>query len=162
MCVTLLLGIYSPSNLFYSAAVPTITGMIVMTARTAMNAITERNVPITVEIAPGRLPVGQSLMIVALDHRLLGEIMMKEGLQGTMITDEGVLMTAEPLIIIMTDAGTIQTDAETTEDATKKTTLKTDLEGTRMEMEVGPAEKYEVFFLGAEREQNIMHGILTV
>jgi hypothetical protein len=43
-------------------------------------------------VAPGLRPPGGTLMI--------------EGLQGTMITDGGVMMIAEGLIIIMTDAGT--------------------------------------------------------
>lgn len=63
---------------------------------------------------------------------------MIKGLQGTMITDEEAMMTAEPLIIILNVAGMITIDAGTTEDATKKmNAMTTGPQGTRTGMAVG-------------------------
>jgi len=68
---------------------------------------------------------------------------MIEGLQGTMITGEEALMTAERLIIILNDAGTIMTDAETTEDAKKKMNATTKgLQGMRTGKRVGLVELF--------------------
>jgi hypothetical protein len=106
-----------------SAAI-VITEMNVL--RTAGNALAHRPlvVPTMRSVDPGLHPPGGRLMI--------------EGLQGTMITGAGAMMTAERLIIIMTDAGTILTDAEMTEDATRKMTATTIGRGTQMEMVDGP------------------------
>jgi hypothetical protein len=70
---------------------------------------------------------------------------MTEGLQGTMITDAGVMMTAERHLIIMTDAGTILIDAETTEDAMTRITT-TGLQGTQTEMADGLVDFDPIFF----------------
>ena len=59
--------------------------------------------------------------VVQLGLRFLGERLTIKDLQGTMITGAEAMMTADRLIIILTAAGTIRTDAETTEDATTKT-----------------------------------------
>jgi hypothetical protein len=84
-------------------------------------------VPTMTSVDPGLRPPGGRLMI--------------EGLQGTMITGAGAMMTADRLIIIMTDAGTILTDAGTTEDATRRMTATTKgLRGTQMEMVDGPVD----------------------
>lgn len=81
-------------------------------------------VPIMRIVAPGLRPPGGRLMI--------------EGLQGTMITDAGAMMTAERHLIIMTDAGTILIDAETTEDAmTRMNATTKGLQGTQTEMAGG-------------------------
>ena len=72
----------------------------------------------TMNVVPGLRPPGGRLMI--------------KGLQGTMITGAEAMMTAERLIIILTAAGTIRTDAETTEDATKKTNVSRRGRGTQM------------------------------
>jgi hypothetical protein len=74
--------------------------------------------------APGLRPPGGRLMI--------------EGLQGTMITDAGAMMTAERHLIFMTDAGTILIDAETTEGVkTRMNATKKGLRGMRTEMAGG-------------------------
>lgn len=65
---------------------------------------------------------------------------MIKGLQGTMITGEEAMMTADPLIIIMTDAGTNQNDAETTGDATRKMSATTIGRGTQTVMADGRVE----------------------
>ena len=59
-----------------------------------------------VEIALGHPLAVLNMKIVAPGLRPPGGRLMIEGLQGTMITDGGVMMIAEGLIIIMTDAGT--------------------------------------------------------
>jgi hypothetical protein len=71
-----------------------------------------------------RLLVAMITTIVAPGlHLRRGGILMRENLQGTMITDgEVMMMTAEPLIIIMTAAGTMIGDVKTAvADATRKT-----------------------------------------
>lgn len=108
---------------------------------------TGRSAPLTVVTGRDLLPAGPNTMIVAHPGlRLRGESMMIEGLlQGTMITDGGLMMIAEPLII-MTDAGTklLLTDAETTEDATRRMTgTKTGPRGTQTEMAVGATVNVE-------------------
>ena len=131
------------ADMTFSAAVLTITDvMTVVTivlpgtiATIAVIVITEMNalrtvgnalalhplvVPTMTNVDPGLHPPGGRLMI--------------EGLQGTMITDAGAMMTAEGLIIIMNDAGTILIDAGTTEDATRRMTDTTIGRGTQMEM----------------------------
>ena len=83
-------------------------------------------------IAQGH-PVVLNMMNVARPGlRPPGGRLMIKGLQGTMITDEEAMMTTERLIIILTAAGTIRTDAETTEDATKKTSASMRGRGTQM------------------------------
>jgi uncharacterized membrane protein YeaQ/YmgE (transglycosylase-associated protein family) len=106
-------------------------------------------VDLTVGTVPDRLPAGPSTMIVAPGLRPLGGRLMIEGLQGTMITGEEVMMIAEGLIIMLTDAGTI-------EDATRKKTASTKgLQGMRMEMVVGLVELFVVlgFRTQARREK---------
>lgn len=72
----------------------------------------------------GRLLVAMIMrsVVPGLQPRL-GAIMMRENLQGTMITDGQVMMmTAEPLIIIMTAAGMMTGDVKTAvADATRRT-----------------------------------------
>ena len=115
---------------------------------TGMTA-TGKTVHPTVGTVPDRLPAGPSTMIVAPGLRPLGGRLMIEGLQGTMITGEEVMMIAEGLIIMLTDAGTI-------EDATRKKTASTKgLQGMRMEMVVGLVELFVVlgFRTQARREK---------
>lgn len=95
----------------------------------------------TVVKDPGRLLAAPlpNMKIVAHPglHPPGGRLMIK-GLQGTMITGEEVMMTAERLIIILNVAGMITTDAGTTEDATKKMNAsRTGLRGTRTGKAVG-------------------------
>lgn len=78
---------------------------------------------LTIVVHPGLHPPGGRLTI--------------KGLQGTMITGEEAMMTAERLIIILNVAG-MTIDAGTTEDATKKmNATTTGLQGTRTGMAVG-------------------------
>ena len=104
--------------------VATIDEMIV----TGMTATKKKD---TVVIAQDPL-VGLNMMnAVHLGLPSLGESLTIKGLQGTMITGAEAMMTAERLIIILTAAGTIRTDAETTEDATTKKNAS--MRGTQME-----------------------------
>jgi hypothetical protein len=98
------------------------TGHIVVTVPGLLLAAPPANMKIVVH--PGLHPPGGRLMI--------------KGLQGTMITGEEAMMTAERLIIILNVAGMIMTDAGTTEDATKKMNASmTGLRGTRTGKAVG-------------------------
>jgi hypothetical protein len=71
----------------------------------------------------GRLAVTTTKIVAPGLHLRRGAIMMRGNLQGTMITDgEVMMMTAEPLIIIMTVAGMMTGDVKTAvADATRKT-----------------------------------------
>jgi len=110
------------------------------TIETGKTAI-ERTVLITAVTALDRLLVVLNMKIVAPGLRPPGGRLMTEGLQGTMITGEEVMMNAEGLIIMLTDAGTILTDAEMTEDATIRTNGSTiGLQGTQTEMAGGHVE----------------------
>jgi hypothetical protein len=87
-------------------------------------------------------PVALNMMnVVHLGLPLQGESLTIKDLQGTMITGAEAMMTAERLIIILTAAGTIRTDAETTEDATTKTSALKRGRGTQMEKD-GRVEWY--------------------
>jgi len=69
--------------------------------------------------------------------------MMIKGLQGTMITGAGVMMTAERLILIMIDVGMIKTVAGMTEDATtKKNDSRTGHRGRQMVKDGLVEDKY--------------------
>jgi len=86
----------------------------------------------TAVIAQG-LPAALNMMnVVHPGLRPPGGRLTIKGLQGTMITGAEAMMTAERLIIILTAAGTIRTDAETTEDATKKTSASMRGRGIQM------------------------------
>lgn len=92
--------------------VSTITGvMIAATTVTGRIVTTEKKEHLTGGNGQSHLPAAPNTMIVAQGLRLQeGGIMMRESLQGTMIIGGGVMMmTAEPLITIMTAAGTIMT-----------------------------------------------------
>ena len=95
----------------------------------------------TVAKDPGRLlaePLPNLKIVVHPGLHPPGGRLMIKGLQGTMITGEEAMMTAERLIIILNVAGMIMTDAGTTEDATKKMNAsRTGLRGTRMGKAVG-------------------------
>jgi hypothetical protein len=68
---------------------------------------------------------------------------MIEGLQGTMITGAEDMMTADSLIMILTDVGMIKTAAGTTGGVTtKKNGMMTEL-GPPMERAIGLVEKFE-------------------
>ena len=88
----------------------------------------------TAVIVQGPLVALNMMNVVHLGLRSLEERLTIKGLQGTMITGAEAMMTAERLIIILTAAGTIRTDAETTEDATKKKSASMRDRGTQMEM----------------------------
>jgi hypothetical protein len=79
-----------------------------------------------------------------------GRIMIK-GLQGTMITGEEAMMTADPLIIIMTVAGMITTAAGMSEDATRRTNAMMRGLGMRMVKVVGLVEDSLALTLGPLR-----------
>jgi hypothetical protein len=113
-----------------------------MIGMNVMNGITEMNDLPTVETALALHPlVVPTMTSVDPGLRRPGGRLMIEGLQGTMITGAGAMMTADRLIIIMTDAGTILIDAGTTEDATRKMTATTKgLRGMQMEMVDGPVD----------------------
>ena len=104
----------------------------------------------TAVIAPG-LPVAlNTTNVVQSGLRPPGGRLMIKGLQGTMITGAEAMMTAEPLIIILTAAGTIRTDAETTEDATKKTNAL--MRGLGTQMEKGGRVEWYLFRWPREEE----------
>lgn len=137
------------ANIMYSGVVPiTIVVMtdVAMTdvatlAKTVIGTtVIERTGP-TVVNDPDRLLVAPPLNLKIVVHPGLhppGGRLMIEGLQGTMITGEEAMMTAERLIIILNVAGMITTDAGTTEDATKKMNAsRTGLRGTRTGKAVG-------------------------
>lgn len=111
-----------------AAATGTIVGA---TATTATATAIGMNVPPIAATALGPLPAGPTMRIAAPPghHRPGGRPMLIEGLQGTMITTEGGVMTVDAaLIIIMTVAGTGKT-----EGATRRTTvLMIGLPGTGM------------------------------
>ncbi|KAG5636408.1 hypothetical protein H0H81_008148 [Sphagnurus paluster] len=102
------------------AMIVVMTGAVTTAIVTTATATTEA----TAEIAQGRLLAAHLLIMTTVVPGLHppGGRGMIEGLQGTMITDEAAMMTAEALIIMMTVAGMILTDAETIEDATRRTT----------------------------------------
>ena len=87
----------------------------------------------TAVIAQGPPVVVNLMNVVRLSLQFPGERLTIKDLQGTMITGAEAMMTAERLIIILTAAGTIRTDAETTEDATTKTNALMRGRGTQME-----------------------------
>jgi hypothetical protein len=90
----------------------------------------------------GHLPVVPNTMIVAPGLRPPGGRLMIEGLQGTNMTGEEVSMTADSLIIMMIDAGTMWTDAGTTEGATRRRIhMRKGPADMPMEMVVGPVEQ---------------------
>jgi len=96
--------------------------------------------------------VAQNMMnVVHLDLPFPGESLTIKDLQGTMITGAEAMMTAERLIIILTAAGTIRTDAETTEDAMTRTSALMRGRGTQMEKD-GRVEWY-LFFKGRVRKK---------
>ena len=80
--------------------------------------------------------------VAQLGLRFLGERLTIKDLQGTMITGAEAMMTAERLIIILTAAGTIRTDAGTTEDATTKTSALMRGRGTLLMERDGRVEWY--------------------
>lgn len=100
----------------------------------------------TAATALGRLPVVTTTSAVLPGPRHLAEGMaMIEGLQGTMITGAEDMMTADSLIIILTDVGMIKTVAGTIgglRATTKKIGMMTDL-GPPMERAIGLAEERE-------------------
>jgi hypothetical protein len=110
----------SPILIFLSssAAVSTIIDVMTVTGMTVTETIATVKIVTEAGTAPGRPPA--VIMMTADPGLRQKEIMMIEGLQGTMITVEGVLLTEETLTTIMTVAGTITTGAETTKDATRK------------------------------------------
>jgi len=92
--------------------------MIVATTATGMTAIGMIDTAGTV---PDHLLAVQNMTIVDPGLRPTRGRILIEGLQGTMITGEEAMMTAESLIIIMTVAGMITIVAGTIEDVTRRT-----------------------------------------
>jgi len=75
----------------------------------------------TAGTVPDHLLAAQNMTIVDPGLRPTRGRIMIEGLQGTMITGEEAMMTADSLIIIMTVAGMISIVAGTIEDVTRRT-----------------------------------------
>jgi len=92
--------------------------MIVATTAIGMTAIGMID---TAGIVPDHLLAVQNMTIVDPGLRPTRGRIMIEGLQGTMITGEEAMMTADSLIIIMTVAGMISIVAGTIEDVTRRT-----------------------------------------
>jgi len=130
--VDFLIFSYFDPNVIDSARVPIIiVGMIV-----GMTEIVETTVMTdTVVIGPGLLPAVAISMVAEPGH-LRGGNMMIESLQGTMITGEEAMMTADHLIIMMTAVGMILTEDAMIEDAMKKKiVMKIGLQGLRTVMD---------------------------
>lgn len=121
----------------------------IVTVRTVIaRTVTETTEVIAVTV-PGRLPVVNLPITMTVNPGLLllGGTVMIEGLQGTMITDVGAMMTAKALTIMMIVAGM---NAGMTENVTtKKNATTIGLQGKQMGMEVGPVE----WTLGSSRKQ---------
>jgi len=92
--------------------------MIVATTAIATTAI---GMIATAGTVPNHLLAAQNMTIVDPGLRPTRGRIMIEGLQGTMITGEEAMMTAESLIIIMSVAGMISIVAGTIEDVTTRT-----------------------------------------
>ena len=132
--------------------VATIGEMIVTTETTVTK---KKDIVVNVH---GPLAVLNMMNVVHLGLRQGGRLTIKD-LQGTMITGAEAMMTAERLIIILTAAGTIRTDAETTEDAMTKKTATMRGPGTQMEKD-GRVEWY-LFLMAAWVENGQQTGILV-
>jgi hypothetical protein len=100
--------------------------------------------------AQGLLVALNMMNVVHLGLRPLGGRLTIKGLQGTMITGAEAMMTAERLIIILTVAGTIRTDAETIEDVTTKKSASMKDQDTQMEKD-GRVEEVLIFNLRKKR-----------
>lgn len=94
--------------------------IVVMTVATTAIGMTATGMTDTAGTVPDRLLAVLNTTIVDPGLHPPGGRIMIEGLQGTMITGEEAMMTADPLIIIMTAAGMITTAAGTTEDVTRR------------------------------------------
>lgn len=79
---------------------------LLVTTVTEMIATGMTDHPIAVTV-PDRLLAVRPQIMMNVDPGLHPGGRKIEGLQGTMITGEGAMMTAEGLIIMLTDAGTI-------------------------------------------------------
>jgi len=88
---------------------------------TATKMIVMINIVVTV---PGLPAVASMKSVVPGLHPRRGNLMI-EGLQGTMITGEEAMMTADHLIIMMIVAGMTMIENATTEDAMKKKNVTT-------------------------------------
>jgi hypothetical protein len=91
-------------------------------------------------IVPDHLLAALTMTIVDPGLRPPGGRILIEGLQGTMITGEEAMMTADPLIIIMTVVGMIWTAVGTTEDVKRRTIDTTIGRDMQMVKVVGPVE----------------------
>ena len=114
---------------------------MIVIARTATARTVIEKTEVIVVIVPGRLLVAHlpSTMTVDPGPLPLEGMVMIEGLQGTMITGVGAMLTVKALTIMMIVAGM---NAETIENATtKKNATKIGLQGKQMGMEGGPAER---------------------
>lgn len=118
------LPVLSAVDLITTGARIVVRNVLEVTTDTKKNVTTGMIVHLIAASDLARLLVAMIMTIVAPGlHLRRGGILMRENLQGTMITDgEVMMMTAEPLIIIMTAAGTMTGDVKTAvADATKKT-----------------------------------------
>lgn len=113
-----------------------ITIDVMTVAMTAIGTTVIRMIA-TAGTVPDHLLAALTMRIVDPGLRPTRGRIMIEGLQGTMITGEEAMMTADPLIIIMTVAGMITTAAGTIEDVTRRTNALMKGPGMRMVKVVG-------------------------
>jgi hypothetical protein len=95
---------------------------------TGRNVLPGKSDPTAVNDLGHLLAVPMSMIVAPGLHLLVGGIMKRGNLQGTMITGrEAMMMTAESLIIIMTAAGMMSTpgDVTTVEAGAMKETIGT-------------------------------------
>lgn len=142
---------HSDSNIIDNSALDpiTIVAMIVAMRETLEMTVTTDIVVIVL----GRLVVAVNMM-VAVQGLLRGRIMMIEGPQGTMITGEEAMMTADHLIIMMIVVGMILTEDAMIEDAMKKKIVtKIGQQGLRMVMD--GVEDFGKYILVAEKKLGV-------
>jgi hypothetical protein len=120
------------ANFFSSVAVVQIIIGAMIVGTTAIEMTVTGTIGIA-GTAPDLLLAAPIMRIVDPGLRPPGGRMLIEGLQGTMITGEEAMMTADPLITIMTVAGMILTVVGTTEDV-KRRTIDTATIGRDMQM----------------------------
>jgi len=131
---------------FYFPVLKALNSVLVLTIIVAMSVvmvvvgIVTKTIAIVVN-ALGLLPVAESMKNVVQGLHLKRRNMMIEGLQGTMITGEEAMMTADHLIIMMIVAGMTMTGNATIEDVkTKKTAMRIGLQDPRMVVKDGVEE----------------------
>lgn len=98
-----------------TVAMTVVMTVLLVRIASGMNVHSGKKGPRTVVNGQNHLLAVPTTMIVAPGlHLLAGGIMKRENLQGTMIIGGEVMMTAKPLITIMTAAGMITTIGDAT------------------------------------------------